>query len=460
MHGARIRSERRVYNFHVRIRPNLLIDSRIELRAALRQMMPGNRAWLADVPPMNVAFEPKRLEKSTAAAVAVVVHDGPRDGGARVGSIDLLRGFVMIVMALDHTRDFFSAGGFNPRDVSEPALFLTRWVTHFCAPTFVFLAGVSAYLYAAKGRTRAETSRYLLSRGLWLVLIEFTLVRLGWTFSLRFDHLVVQVIFAIGASMIALSALIHFPRWAIAAIGFAVISGHDAFDGIRAEQLGSAAPLWHFLHQPGFVDGKSGLPIFVLYPLIPWVGVMAVGFALGPIFTLQRAARTRELFAFGVATIAGFILLRATNLYGDPLPWAEQDTLLASVLSFINCEKYPPSLLYLGMTLGPALVLAALLEKVRDPLANRVATFGRVPFFFYVVHIFLIHALAVLFALAATGDAGWLFGPPAAHRPDGYGLSLPGIYAVWLAVVVSLYPLCRWFDALKRQRSEWWWSYL
>ena len=410
---------------------------------------------------MNVAFEPKRLKATTATVVAEQsrAHRMQHGSHTRVGSIDLLRGLVMIIMALDHTRDFFSAGGFNPRDVSEAALFLTRWVTHFCAPTFIFLAGISAYLYAAKGRTRAELSQYLLSRGLWLVLIEFTLVRFGWTFSLRFDHLVVQVIFAIGASMIALSLLVYLPRWAIGSIGLIMIGGHDALDGLRAEQLGSAAPLWHFLHQPGLTDGNSGLPIFVLYPLVPWVGVMAAGYTLGPVFTWKRAARVRELFALGVAAIVGFILLRATNLYGDPSPWVAQDTFLASVLSFINCEKYPPSLLYLSMTLGPALILAALLEKARGQVADWIATFGRAPFFYYVVHIFLIHALAVLFALATIGEAGWLFGPSSAHRPEGYGLDLPGIYAVWVVVVVSLYPLCRWFAALKRRRTEWWWSY-
>jgi uncharacterized membrane protein len=378
----------------------------------------------------------------------------------RLTSIDTLRGLVMIVMALDHTRDFFASGGFNPRDVTDTALFLTRWVTHFCAPTFIFLAGISAYLYGAQTQNTGGVSRFLLTRGLWLVLIEFTVVRLGWSFDLHFNYFVAQVIFAIGVSMVALALFVHLPRPAIGFIGLAMIGGHNAFDGIKAEQLGAAAPLWHLLHQPGLFGIAPGVKFFVLYPLIPWIGVMAAGYALGPVFTQERAARVQQLFMLGAAVTLGFFILRATNLYGDPAPWAIQDSLLATVLSFINCEKYPPSLLYLSMTLGPALMLVAALERVRGPVADWIATFGRVPFFYYVVHIFLLHALAIAFAWATIGDIGWLFGSMAGRKPAAYGLSLAGIYAVWLAVVVALYPLCRWFAGLKRRRAEWWWSYL
>ena len=384
---------------------------------------------------------------------------------ARLNSIDTLRGLVMIVMALDHTRDFFANGGFNPRDVTDAALFLTRWVTHFCAPTFIFLAGISAFLYGAQGRNNQarstrDISRFLVTRGIWLVVIEFTVVRLGWSFDIHFNYFVAQVIFAIGVSMVALSAIVHLPRGAIAAIGLAMIAGHNALDGIKAEQLGAAAPLWNLLHQPGLFDIAPGVKFFVLYPLIPWIGVMAAGYALGPVFTQERAARVQQLFMLGAAVTLGFFVLRATNLYGDPAPWAIQDNLLATVLSFINCEKYPPSLLYLGMTLGPALMLVAAFEWARGPVADWIATFGRVPFFYYVAHIFLLHALAILFAWVTIGDIGWLFGPLAGHKPAAYGLPLAGIYAVWLAVVVVLYPLCRWFAGIKRRRTEWWWSYL
>ena len=380
--------------------------------------------------------------------------------GARLNSIDTLRGLVMIVMALDHTRDFFANGGFNPRDVTDAALFLTRWVTHFCAPTFIFLAGISAFLYGAQGRSTREVSRFLVTRGLWLVLIEFTVVRLGWSFDLHFNYFVAQVIFAIGVSMVALSAIVYLPRGAIAAIGLAMIAGHNALDGIKAEQLGAAAPLWHLLHQPGLFSIAPRVKFVVLYPLIPWIGVMAAGYALGPVFTQGRAARVQQLFMLGAAVTLGFVVLRATNLYGDPAPWAIQDNLLATVLSFINCEKYPPSLLYLGMTLGPALMLVAAFERVRGPVAKWIATFGRVPFFYYVVHIFLLHVLAIVFAWATIGDIGFLFGPSAGRKPATYGLDLAGIYAVWLAVVVALYPLCRWFARIKCRRTEWWWSYL
>ena|SRR5262245_6313511 len=378
---------------------------------------------------------------------------------ARLSSIDLLRGLVMVVMALDHTRDFFAAGGFNPRDVTDPALFLTRWITHFCAPIFILLAGISAFLYGAHRRT-SEVSRYLFARGCWLVAIEFTVVRLGWSFSFHFDHLVLQVIFAIGVSMIALAALVHLPRWAIATVGLAMIAGHNIFDPLKAEQLGVAAPLWKLLHQPGLIDLGSGFKLFVLYPLIPWVGVMAAGYALGPVFALGRGARVRRLVVLGTAITAGFIVLRAANLYGDPAPWTVHDGVLPTVLAFINCEKYPPSLLYLAMTLGPALLLLAAFDGTRGTVAGWITTFGRVPFFYYVTHIFLIHALAVLFAWTTIGDAPWLLGAFPPQKPAAYGLGLAGIYTVWLAVVISLYPLCHWFAEIKRRRIEWWWTYL
>jgi uncharacterized membrane protein len=412
---------------------------------------------------MTVAFDvtrPKTTLPAGSRPQTMPVESALPGKQPRLESIDILRGLVMIVMALDHSRDFFANGGFNPRDVAEPALFLTRWVTHFCAPTFIFLAGISAYLYGTKRRSTGDVSRFLVTRGLWLVLIEFTVVRLAWSFDIHFNYFVAQVIFAIGVSMVALAVFVHLPRAAIAAIGLAMIGGHNAFDGIKAEQLGAAAPLWHLLHQPGFFDIAPGVKFFVLYPLIPWIGVMAAGYALGPVFTQERAARVQQLFMLGAAVTIGFFVLRATNLYGDPAPWAIQDDLLATALSFINCEKYPPSLLYLAMTLGPALMLVAAFEWVRGPAAGWIATFGRVPFFYYVVHIFLLHALAILFAWATIGEIGFLFGPLAGRKPPTYGMGLTGVYAVWLAVVVALYPLCRWFAGLKGRRSEWWWSYL
>ena len=382
---------------------------------------------------------------SSAGRVAV-----ERGGPARIVSIDVLRGLVMAVMALDHTRDFFGTSGFNPRDVMEPTLFLTRWVTHFCAPTFIFLAGLSAFLYG-RGRSTEELSRFLLIRGLWLILIDLTLIKFGWRFELDPYRLGAGVIFVIGASMVALAALIWLPRWAIAGVSLIMIAGHNLFDGVRAEELGGASWAWHLLHEPGLVSLGHGVNLYVLYPLIPWIGVMAAGYLLGPVMQLEERTRQRVLFGLGAAVTLGFIVLRATNLYGDPASWTPQQTLLSTVLSFLNCEKYPPSLLYLMMTLGPALMLLASFEHARGAFARLLATFGQVPFFYYVVHIYLIHGLAVTTAFAMNG---------ALTSTPAIGLSLPGVYVVWLLVLVLLYPICRWFAELKEHGSGWWWSYL
>jgi uncharacterized membrane protein len=356
----------------------------------------------------------------------------------------------MALMALDHTRDFFGTGDFNPRDVTEPALFLTRWVTHFCAPTFIFLAGLSAFLYG-HGRSAGQLSRFLLIRGLWLILIDLTLIKFGWRFDVDLYRLTAGVIFVIGASIMALAALIWLPRWVIAAVALIMLVGHNILDGVRAEQLGGASWAWQVLHEPGLVPFGDGANLYVLYPLIPWIGVMAAGYLLGPVMQLEGEARQRILFRLGAALTLGFIVLRATNLYGDPASWTVQETWLSTLLSFLNCEKYPPSLLYLMMTLGPALMLLASFERVRGAFARLLATFGQVPFFYYVVHIYLIHVLAVATAFDMTGV---LTSTPA------IGLSLAGVYFVWLLVLVLLYPICRWFAGLKERGRGWWWSYL
>ena len=371
-------------------------------------------------------------------------------GSARIVSVDVLRGLVMALMALDHTRDFFGSGGFNPRDVAEPALFLTRWITHICAPTFIFLAGLSAFLY---GRTRSagELSRFLITRGIWLILIDFTLIKFGWRFEFDFYRLGAGVIFAIGASMIVLAALVWLPRWVIATVALVMIAGHNLFDGLRAEHFGALSWAWHLLHERGQVPLGERANLYVIYPLIPWAGVMTAGYGLGPVMQRAPEARQRLLFMLGAAITLGFVLLRATNLYGDPAPWLPQETWLSTLLSFLNCEKYPPSLLYLMMTLGPALMLLAAFEHARGVFANVLGAFGQVPFFFYVVHIYLIHALAAVTGFAVTG---------ALMSTPKIGLGLPGVYLVWLGVLVLLYPLCRWFAGLKQRRSEWWLSYL
>ena len=369
---------------------------------------------------------------------------------ARIGSVDTLRGLVMIIMALDHTRDFFSTTGFNPREVTEPLLFLTRWVTHFCAPTFILLAGLSAFLYG-RGKSLGELSRFLLVRGLWLILIDLTLIKFGWRFELDLYRLSAGVIFVIGASMVALSALIWLPRWALASLALLMIAGHNLLDNVRAEDLGESSGAWHVLHEPGLVPLGDGVTLYILYPLVPWIGVMASGYLLGPVMQLDQGKRQRILLGLGAAITVGFLVLRATNVYGDPTPWVPQDTWLLTILSFLNCEKYPPSLLYLMMTLGPALILLALFEQLRGALASFLATFGRVPFFYYVVHIYLIHALAVATAFALTGVL--------TTTPE-VNFNLAGVYIVWLMVLVLLYPICRWFSELKESSSGWWWAYL
>jgi uncharacterized membrane protein len=369
---------------------------------------------------------------------------------ARIGSVDTLRGLVMVIMALDHTRNFFGTTGFNPRAVTDPLLFLTRWVTHFCAPTFILLAGLSAFLYG-RGKSLGELSRFLLVRGLWLILIDLTLIKFGWRFELDLYRLSAGVIFVIGASMVALSALIWLPRWVIASLALLMIAGHNLLDNVRAEDLGEASGAWHVLHEPGLVPLGDSVTLYILYPLVPWIGVMASGYLLGPVIQLEQGKRQRILLAVGAAITVGFLVLRVTNVYGDPTPWTPQDTSLSTILSFFNCEKYPPSLLYLMMTLGTALILLALFEHVRGALASFLATFGRVPFFYYVVHIYLIHALAVVTAFTITGAL--------ATTPE-INFSLTGVYIVWLMVVVLLYPICRWFSKLKEKNSGWWWTCL
>jgi uncharacterized membrane protein len=242
-------------------------------------------------------------------------------------------------------------------------------------------------------------------------------------------------------------------------VAVVIIAGHNLLDGIRAETLGSARWVWYFLHQPGLVRLGNGTSIFVLYPLIPWIGVMAAGYALGPVMQLDGEARRRSLLRLGAAVTAGFVLLRATNLYGDPEPWTTQENWSATVLSFLNCEKYPPSLLFLMMTLGSALLLLEAFDKARGRVAQWLTTFGRVPFFFYVTHLYLVHRLAVGFVLAIAPDPSSASGPLSRERP-AVALSLAGVYLVWLCVLILLYPLCRWFAALKQRRTEWWWSYL
>jgi uncharacterized membrane protein len=398
----------------------------------------------------------------------------------RLGSIDLLRGIVMIVMVLDHTRDFVHAGGLtsDPTNLANttPILFMTRWVTHFCAPVFVFLAGVGAYLQHSRGMTTRELSRFLVTRGLWLIVLEVTVIRTLIWFNLDYTFLTnLQVIWALGVSMIVLAALVHLPLRVVAGLGLAMIVMHNAFDGFRVmgwQGPGSPVPsfgakLWMVLHQGGqiFPIVGDGSPIvFVIYPLVPWIGVIAVGYVFGAIYTLDPARRRTLLLQIGLGLIAAFIVIRATNLYGDPRPWSPQSSVLFTVFSFVNTTKYPVSLLYLLMTIGPAMLALAWFEARRPSRVEQVVTrVGRVPLFFYIGQWVLAHGVAIVVSAAAGKAIGWYFmSPPAifgAVPPDA-GFDLSVVYLCWAAVLAMLIPLSLWFARVKERNPAWWLKYL
>lgn len=380
---------------------------------------------------------------------------------ARLESIDLLRGLVMVLMALDHTRDFFHNGvyHFNPLDLSQttPAIFLTRWITHFCAPVFVFLAGTSAYLSTTRGKSTSELSWFLLTRGIWLVVLEVTWVKcFGWTFAFDCSSVALIVIWALGCSMIVLAGLVHLPTWAVAVFGLALIVGHNALDGVKPDDLGAFGGLWRVLHAGGDFELVRGFRVGAGYPLVPWIGVMAAGYAMGRLMT--QAARRRQLLAMlGASAVLLFVVLRLTRVYGEPHRWSEQSSPLWTLLSILDCRKYPPSLCYLLMTLGPALLFLALFDGGAPRGLRAALVFGRVPMFFYLVHLPLIHGLSVAVNFIRFGHANWLYGNTNGVKPPlDAGFDLPIVYLAWAAVVLMLYPLCRWFAALKgRSRAKW-----
>ena len=387
----------------------------------------------------------------------------------RLQSVDALRGAVMIIMALDHVRDFVSSAAmsFSPTDLSRttPSLFFTRWITHYCAPVFAFTAGISAFLWMRSDRTKAQLSRFLITRGLWLIVLELTVLRwilflqFGWTNQL----IILSVIWMLGLSMVVLAALVHLPRPWLAGLSIAVVAGHNYFDAVSPASFGWAAWLWKILHVQS-VFPLQGANLLVAYPLIPWVAVMALGYCCGPVLRWDCARRQRFLIGVGLVLSLTFVVLRAWNRYGDPTPWSTQHSVLFTVLSFLNVTKYPPSLQFLVMTLGPALIVLALLERVH--FANPLIVFGRVPFFYYLVHLAVAHMFAISLGVVRYGPRAFLLlpapsmGSPANLFPANYGYDLWVVYAVWIAVVVVLYPVCRWYAELKQRRRDWWLSYL
>ena len=370
----------------------------------------------------------------------------------RILSIDILRGIVMVVMALDHTRDFYSNFKFEPTDLQHAStiMFLTRWITHFCAPVFVFLSGTSVFL-SGSSKPKKEVFTRLLTRGLWLLVLEVTLVRTGWAFDLNYHTIFLQVIWAIGWSMILLSVLIFLPFRIILAIGLLMIFGHNAFDGYHP--AGTWGIVWQFLHIQGPVHYGNSKTIFIIYPLIPWLGVMAVGYCFGAIYKLDEQRRKKSLYMVGLSAIALFIIIRGINGYGDPAPWHMQAAWWRTILSFVNCSKYPPSLLYLLMTLGIAITFLPALERMGGIVAKIFLVYGRVPMFYYILHLYLIHSMAIIADYFIKGTtAVSVFEHP--------GYSLPVVYLFWLTAVAILYFPCRWFMGIKAKHRMWWLSYL
>ncbi len=390
----------------------------------------------------------------------------------RVNSIDFLRGLVMVIMALDHVRFFLHHEvrmGIDPLDLEKTnaILFFTRWITHFCAPVFVFLAGTGAYLMASRGKTRNHLAKFLLTRGLWLMLLEFTVVRFGWTFNFDYHIHFAIVLWALGWSMIVLAGLVYLPTWSITLIGTVMIVGHDLFDKVRPDSFGSLKWLWEILHTGGLLKPFPSLALLITYPLVPWIGVMVVGYTFGKVLRRARTERRRFFLLLGSMLTAAFVVIRAVNVYGDPQPWTTQKNMLFTLLSFINCQKYPPSLLFLLMTLGPAIILLAMVDRNLGWLTHQFVILGRVPLFYYLLHFSLIHLIALALSYARYGQAPWLFthyppwGPQfMAAFPKDYGYGLLVVYLAWIATVVILYPACRWFAGVKRRRRDAFLSYL
>ena len=415
------------------------------------------------------------LIKSVARAPRVVPHIPVQWSSAsppRLACVDLLRGVVMVLMALDHTRSFFTGLQFAPEDLTNTwgALFFTRWVTHFCAPVFFLLAGTGPFLSLSHGKSVGQVSKLFGTRGLWLVLLALTVISYAWTYV--FPCWFSDVLWSLGWSMVAMAFLIRLPVPWIAALGTAMILTHNLLDSVTPAVFGRLAPFWMILHGHGWFWVRPGkLRFFVLFPLIPWVGVMAVGYALG--FLLQSGNWRKLIFGLGAILTLAFVILRVFNLYGNSQPtlepwaadiagpWRVQATQVLTIASFLNTVKYPPSLQFLLMTLGPALMALVWFDRIDTDrgLARILLVFGRVPLVYYVLHLFLIHTMAVWIALALHQPTAWLLygGPLFQAPPAGYGHGLPYIYMMWVTALVLLYPPCKWFMNFKQLHPDWWW---
>lgn len=396
-------------------------------------------------------------------------YQSSKSWNQRIESLDFLRGIVMIIMALDHVRDYFHHDAFlySPTDLTKTNVFLffTRFVTHYCAPIFVFLAGISAYLYGTT-RSRRELALYLLTRGIWMVFVELFIISLALTFNPSYRMFNLQVIWAVGISMIVLSAMVYLNRNYILIIAVVLIAGHNLLDNVHVPGNGGAAFLWSLLHEDGdFVFG--GVNVLVHYPVIPWIGIIALGYYFGKLYNAKYNAfkRRETLYFVGFAMVVAFFLLRPFNVYGDPSPWHYTGNITFSFLSVINVTKYPPSLLYVLITLGPAMIFLSMTESPLNGVKRTIALFGRVPFFYYVLHLFLIHLLAMIGVMLSGYNLSDMILTNRVNRMPGlkgYGFNLLTVYMIWIGLVVFLYPCCKWFDRYKRmyQASRRWLSYL
>jgi uncharacterized membrane protein len=389
----------------------------------------------------------------------------------RIQSIDILRGLAIIVMALDHTRDYFHSDAmiFAPLDLARTSvpLFFTRWITHFCAPVFMFLAGTSAFLVGQR-KTKKELSVFLLARGLWLIFLELTFVNFGWTFNIHFPFFVLGVIWALGISMIVLSFLHYLPYRVVLGVGILLVAGHNLLDSIHVPGNSFKSFLWSALHDSTFANESNQLiikdhAVIIDYPVLPWIGVVALGYCFGNLYKADMDARTRtkSLLIFGSVSILVFILLRFVNVYGDPHPWVIQKSTVGTILSWLKVTKYPPSLQFILLTVGAAMFFLAVAEKGLKVFGKAIMHIGRVPMFFYLAHIYLIHTLA----LFAAKFSGYNWNETISQKPltpiiKGYGVPLAIVYLIWLIVILLLYPLCKWYDDYKSRHKKWWLSYL
>ena len=419
--------------------------------------------------PVNPAYKLSPYNQKMTLSAATTIPATTVLSKPRVASIDIARGIVMVIMALDHTREFFHAdvGLFDPTDLTKtnPVLFFTRWITHFCAPTFVFLSGISAYISRQRKSTK-ELSWFLLTRGLWLIVLEFTIVRFGLVFNLYYDFIIFQVIWVIGASMVVLSALVYLPQKVILALGLLLIFGHNLLDAIQIVPGEPGHFLWAIMQQAGFFQIAPGHVVLAAYPLLAWLGIMLTGYGIGFLFdrNFDAAKRNRILFYSGIGAILIFLVLRSGNFYGDRSSWTVKQNSIFTIMSFINVTKYPVSLLYTLLTIGPVLIMLPLIDKLRTGVTEPLRIIGRVPLFYYILHFYLIHVSSLCVYLITTGkswsELDFHFVAGFGGIPGGAGYALGWVYVAWICIVIALYPLCRWYHHYKSHHAQWWLNYL